>query len=411
MAGHLNRFLFLVALCIGCWQATVVAQANTASIFGDDDRTPLEGSGISLARGIGFIHDRDAKYTCTAFCVSDSLVATNAHCVLRRDMTRAKVKLSRVRFNMLDTSLARQSSTGTPERRTITTTTALETSLSGQPALALFHGDFVPNRNSSRVYDDWAIAKLRSPFCKGRALDLLAIDPTELQAQATKDSVFMIGYHGGRFEQGHLRSSDCGINDINHRKFLSSQRRAFANSPDLLLHHCDMEKGASGSPIFLQTPRGPSVVAVNSGYVERRQYRTTQRSGGRTRQKLLWQYTANTAVLTRAFVSGLQRFERESLLETEDQFRRVQQLLKDKGYYAGPIDAIYGPGTRRAIFRHEEERGWAKLGTPTLELLTDLENEVGEGVDEMVTEPIYEPAVGRTNKSKPSSAKRSATSG
>ncbi|MEM8877161.1 MAG: peptidoglycan-binding domain-containing protein, partial [Pseudomonadota bacterium] len=81
--------------------------------------------------------------------------------------------------------------------------------------------------------------------------------------------------------------------------------------------------------------------------------------------------------LARAFSDGIDRFGEESLLHSESQIRRLQLLLKAKGYYAGPLDAIYGPGTRGAILKFEDERGWAQLGVPTLELLVALEEQIG----------------------------------
>jgi hypothetical protein len=369
------------------------AEAAQASVIGKDSRAPLNGTSQPLARGIGFIWDSTAAYTCTAFCVSDSVIATNAHCLLRRDRKMAQPDLSRIRFHMFDESLAdhvdADAVSGADDdaaafargntRRMIRTGTDLQTGIEGQPSTGLYHGDFSTNRKSPRHFEDWALAKLHRPFCKGRTLALKPIDSSELRNTSNSANLYMIGYHGGRFEEGRLRSEECGLRQVRNRAFMRSQRRIFASAPNLLLHRCDMEQGASGSPIFLHTENGPAVVAMNSGTVSHLIYEIQP---GNARRKLVSRYDANTAVLSRAFTEGLARFEQETLLSDPEAFRRLQVLLKAKTYYTGPVDALYGPGTRRAIFKYEDERGWAKLGVPTAELLADLETSIGSSVQE-----------------------------
>ena len=49
--------------------------------------------------------------------------------------------------------------------------------------------------------------------------------------------------------------------------------------------------------------------------------------------------------------------------------RRVQQALKDGGYYDGPVDGLIGPGTRSAVRKFQEAQGLAvngQLDQPTL---------------------------------------------
>jgi V8-like Glu-specific endopeptidase len=345
-----------------------------AAVIGDDDRQSIGDSQPALARGIGFILEAGSAYTCTAFCVADDVIATSAHCILRRDRNLSPVDLSKVRFHMFDRTPAVRRGGTEPAIRSIRAGSELQTGPGSQTTTAVFHGEFSTNRDSPRHFDDWALAKLQTPLCERRALSLEPVSQDELRGEINDQKLYMIGYHGGRFEEGRIRSSDCDLNSIRMGRFMRSQRQRFANAPDLLLHRCDMEQGASGSPIFLETEDGPKVVAMNSGSVSHLIYQVRP---GSERRLLVSRYDANTAVLTRSFAGGVERFGQESLLHSESQLRRLQLLLKARGLYAGPLDALYGPGTRGAILKFEQERGWARLGVPTLELLVALEEGIG----------------------------------
>lgn len=40
-----------------------------------------------------------------------------------------------------------------------------------------------------------------------------------------------------------------------------------------------------------------------------------------------------------------------------DRAKKVQQVLKDKGFYSGPIDGVYGPQTGDAIRAFQKANG------------------------------------------------------
>lgn len=352
----------------------VLANPAGAAVIEEDNREPIGDGEPALARGIGFILESGSAYTCTAFCVASDVIATSAHCILRRDRNLSPVDLSNVRFHMFDRNPGVRRSETQPAIRSIRAASDLQTGSGSQTTTAIFHGEFSTRKDSPRHFDDWALAKLETPLCEGRALSVQPVSQQQLRDEGYGRNLYMIGYHGGRFEEGRIRSSNCELNAVRLGNFMRSQRQRFANAPDLLLHRCDMEQGASGSPIFLETEDGPKVVAMNSGSVSHLIYQL--RPGGE-RRRLISRYDANTAVLSRSFAGGIDRFGRESLLHSDSQLRRMQLLLQVKGFYTGALDALYGPGTRGAILKFEQERGWAKLGVPTLELLVALEEEVG----------------------------------
>ena len=140
----------------------------------------------------------------------------------------------------------------------------------------------------------------------------------------------------------------------------------------MLLHTCDATKGASGSPIFMQTDDGHAVVGINSGNLTFTRYRRNLRTGKR---KTLSRKITNTAVKSSAFVRGFDRFRAEDSVRTAEEMRRLQERLRQGGFLKGRADGQFGPATRRAIRRLEDRRKMAPLGLPTLALLHDLERE------------------------------------
>ncbi|MEM8877885.1 MAG: trypsin-like peptidase domain-containing protein, partial [Pseudomonadota bacterium] len=273
-----------------------------AAVIGEDDREPIADSKPELARGIGFILETGSAYTCTAFCVADDVIATSAHCILRRDSKLSPVDLAAIRFHMFDRNTATRDSNGTMPFRSVRAATNLQTGPGHQTTTATFHGRFSIKKDSPRHFDDWALAKLETPLCKGRALTTKPVTQTQLRTESNAGNLYMIGYHGGRFEEGRIRSADCELGRVKLDRFMRAQRQRFANAPDLLLHRCDMEQGASGSPIFMDTEEGPKVVAMNSGSVSHLIY---QLRPGSQRRQLISRYDANTAVLARAFSDGI----------------------------------------------------------------------------------------------------------
>jgi peptidoglycan hydrolase-like protein with peptidoglycan-binding domain len=53
--------------------------------------------------------------------------------------------------------------------------------------------------------------------------------------------------------------------------------------------------------------------------------------------------------------------------------RTAQRQLKDRGYYAGPIDGVLGPATENALRAYQRDRGLTvtgRLDSPTVRSLT-----------------------------------------
>ena len=57
--------------------------ARPVAVFGSDDRVVLGDKIAGLGEKIGLLYDRQSRSVCTAFCVSDRVIATAGHCVFR----------------------------------------------------------------------------------------------------------------------------------------------------------------------------------------------------------------------------------------------------------------------------------------------------------------------------------------
>ncbi len=55
--------------------------------------------------------------------------------------------------------------------------------------------------------------------------------------------------------------------------------------------------------------------------------------------------------------------------------RQIQKNLLDRGYYTGKVDGLYGPKTKSAIERYEQDRGLKITGKATQVLFADLSRE------------------------------------
>ncbi len=61
-----------------------------------------------------------------------------------------------------------------------------------------------------------------------------------------------------------------------------------------------------------------------------------------------------------------------ALSQGGDQVREAQQALKDKGFYNGPVDGVYGPLTQTAVRRYQEQQNLnadGRLGPETFSSL------------------------------------------
>ncbi len=349
---------------------------HKVAVLGKDDRTALPEDLVDLAAGVGILgqHGR-IGWSCTAFCVAPNVIATNAHCVVKNPTVGRRLDLSRTLFVLPKFKRGK----GLKYRSRISYPEFVDPK---RPALSIYSGNFTNVKSVSSQSQDWAFVKLIHSVCRGRTLAFTQKPLEEIKEAASKKQVFMIGFHGDKNMEERLYSKDCAIRSPQDRKyFLNAQRRRMLRQAILLPHTCDAFKGSSGSPVILQSSEGPKVIGINLGSLryERYQIKKNRYTGKIISRKRLKQgRETNMAVQPRAFLKGLERFEKESLLNNLTALKKLQSHLKQLNLYRGPIDGIFGSGTRRAVVAFEQEEDLVALGLPTEELLQRLTARIKE---------------------------------
>lgn len=338
-------------------------------VIGKDERTAVPPHHRKTAEAIGLLWQRGSGHACSAFCAGDSVIATNAHCIVRVGRRKSK-NLQLFRFILA------------PEFGAVTAdhVSTLLFAATEQPNLSFYTGNWRSSRSLDAMSQDWAFAKLAKPICRSKGLRFsgqsaqrlaprsdieAAYRKSTTPSQRRADRLFMIAYHGDRDLEQRWYSGNC-------------QRQASKRS-SLIFHTCDTFKGSSGAPILRMRNGEPEVVAINVGTYAHERYRYTRfrnRNGRlRRRRQVISKSIVNVGVKPNGFVAGLKRFQREALLSSLNEFRDMQVKLKDADYYTGKIDGIFGRRTRRAIVAFERRQGLAPIGMPTKRLLRDLRND------------------------------------
>ncbi len=322
---------------------------HKVDVIGPDERTPIPNEYLRTAESVGLLWQQGGGSVCTAFCVGDEIIATNAHCLVT-SRGRTMRRLDRFQFLRVPPNRRMQRSQHL---------SGLQLASPDAPHLSFYAGFYRGATTERTMIHDWAFAKLRRPICRGRSLKLDQRSPGELVAASRAGRLMMIGYHGDRGLDARWLSPRCRVEMRAGKLFMT--------------HTCDSFKGSSGSPILLVDRAGDiSVVGINVGSVATRRYRvqTDRRTRRRIGQpRLLSTSVINVAVGTAAFRNGLEAFARSRLLRDKGQFIEFQERLADEGLYNGEIDGAYGPMTREATMQLERRLNQRPIGLPTADLL------------------------------------------
>ncbi|MGI9477830.1 MAG: trypsin-like peptidase domain-containing protein [Hyphomicrobiaceae bacterium] len=324
-------------------------------IIGKDDRRLVPKKFENLARSIGLLYDSRWRQRCTAFCVGDDVIATNAHCLpyVNIKKSRRTRSVRHFRYFLMDKGEIRYQA-------------RLQVNRVGdrdKPWMSVLSGRLArgASRNSATAWrrekhQDWALAKLSLPVCQGDVLRFA--DPAFLRRRSNlrKSKIFSIGFHGDK-RDNKRRYAPCRISKVTGRG-----NRLSVN------HTCDTYRGASGSPIFAETPAGPRVIALVVGQVRGRRWR--QYPNGRRVTVARWQ--ANVGVLPLEFLPKLERFQAAEFVGSPMPMKDLQERLIAAGYLGGRADGRFGPLTRGAIVKVEKELGLMPLGLPTKRIIEHL---------------------------------------
>jgi protease YdgD len=221
---------------------------------------------------------------------------------------------------------------------------------------------------------DWALVKLGRPACQGRALPVRMLSSEEIIRQAAAKRLFQVGFHRDFLAWQPVYSKPCEAGRNFGDSDWKSVERDFAQPGHLVLHTCDTGGASSGSPLMIDTPSGPEVVAINVGtYMQAR----VMIEDGEVVHRSKADAVANTAVGAEAFAGKLEAFRQAAILQSGPSMRALQVELKSRGLYSGPLDGVFGTQVRKAILDYERSVGLLETGVPTASLLRRLEEENG----------------------------------
>ena len=328
------------------------------AVFGADDRVPVPPQYSALQEGIGLLINNRARTVCTAFCVAGDIIATAAHCLFKTKGEIAPRLADFVFARNFDRERALSRIAGHGNG------TAPQNVLAGSLRIAV--------RPPIDAANDWALIRLARPVCSRRTLNVQPVPIAALIEHARAQRVFQISYHRDFTHWRPAYSRPCAV----ERRFDAADAvliaRDFLNPGDLVLHRCDTGAGSSGSPVFVDLPDGPAVVGINVGtYV---QTRVLMQDGAVT-QRLKPEVIANTAVAAAAFANKIEGLRNARLLSPGPQLRALQERLRERRLYSGPVDGNYGSAVKAAIEAYEKAAGLPALGLATHAVLVRLNAE------------------------------------
>ena len=342
-------------------QPSLDLRPQPVAVFGADERVPLPPAYRKLKDKMGLLFNQRSQMVCTAFCVTPDTVATAGHCLFRVAGESAP--------RISDFWFARNYDAVRDYARVAghTTGAAGQHVLSGAATLNM--------RPPIDATKDWAFVRLERAICTLGVLPVRPLPTDQIMAAAAAKQVFMVSYHRDFTPWKVAFTKPCEIT----RNFDGVEWKTIAedfSDPDaLLLHTCDTGGASSGSPLLLETEKGPEVIGINVGtYVQSK----VEMQEGEVVRRFKSETVANTAVSAATFAAKLEAFRRANILSTAAEIRELQAALKRLQLYDGPVDGTYSPALRSAIEAFEKEQGVTVTGLATHALLKRLHGAAAE---------------------------------
>ena len=348
------------------WEATTphpgpTLRAVPVAVFGADERVPLPTKYKDLQEKMGLLFNPRSHMVCTAFCVAPDIIATAGHCLFRVAGERPP--------RISDFWFARNYDVARDYARVAghTNGTTAQHVISGAATLNM--------RPPIDATKDWAFVRLARAICTKGALPVRALPIEQIMAEAAAKRVFQVSYHRDFTSWKLAYARPCAISRSFDGTEWKTIEQDFADPGALLLHTCDTGGASSGSPLLLETARGPEVIGINVGtYVQSK----VEMKEGQVTRRFKAETVANTGVSAAAFAAKLDAFRHAIILGTPAQIRDLQTALKQRQLYGGPVDGAYGPALRFAIEAYEKTQGLPVTGLATEAVLKRLNGTAAE---------------------------------
>lgn len=325
------------------------------AVFGSDERQPVPHKYNSVARAVGILFNNRTRTVCTAFCVSDAIIATAAHCLASPATGQPNRTWDFVFARHHDRSKDLVRVDGFASRSSAQNVVTGDFALRVRPPIDAAH--------------DWALMRLARPACTKHELALKVFSPAELIVESRAGRVFQISYHRDFTQWKPAYSKPCAVaRDFDNAEW-STIAPDFLESERMILHTCDTGGASSGSPLLVETADGPVVAGINVGtYV---QSKVVMQNGQVTHRQRA-ETVANTAVNASAFADRVGILRTAHILASGNPMKTLQERLRQQQFYAGRIDGNYGPALRTAIEAYEKANTLPVTGLATQGLLLRL---------------------------------------
>ncbi|MEM8626796.1 MAG: hypothetical protein AAGF32_02545 [Pseudomonadota bacterium] len=226
-------------------------------VFYPEDRGFVPSWYAKEAAGVGALLSRVERSKCSAFCVGDRLIASAAHCLLRNLAKRQAAgtlpaEKGPAEMGPADTVLADIARSFTFVLQNPVATAKIKIGAIGTTVLA--------GRAPINTVDDWLLAELSAPVCRGRVLNIGG-DPGRPLA--------LIGHQQDR-RNGLSFAANCDGSLHRLGTKAASITGQFLTPQDLVFHDCDAAGHASGAPLFaVGAGQSLTVVGIHSGSFQR----------------------------------------------------------------------------------------------------------------------------------------------
>lgn len=336
-------------------------QPQPVAIFGEDERVALPKAYRDLKNKMGLLFNPRSQMVCTAFCVTPDTIATAGHCLFRIAGENAP-RISDFYFArnydaVQDYARIAGHDTGAADQHVI----------SGAATLNM--------RPPIDATKDWALVRLERAICTLGALTVRPMTTEQIMAAADADQVFHVSYHRDFTPWKLALAKPCKVSRTFEGTEWKTIAEDFSDPGALLLHTCDTGGASSGSPLLIETDKGPEVIGINVGtYVQSR----VDLQDGEVVHRHKSETVANTAVNAITFADKVEAFRRANIIDSRADMRTLQMILKRRHLYEGPIDGIYSPALRTAIEAFEKAQGLTVTGLATHALLKRLNSAAAE---------------------------------
>lgn len=322
--------------------AAFLVSPALGKVIGNDDRIGLPIQYSHLQNSIGQIVDTTNNFRCTAFCVSENTIATNAHCLawgVKQKYQQAR-DVRNFTFRLLGKSSPLRWQNITPLADPYLSTLVLKPK----------------NKWHESNYVDWTAARLQNSICAGNALKLASNKAILRVKRRGGVNAILVGYHRDRFKL-FLSFQKCPLGGT-----------SFRHGNAIAGHTCDTASWASGGPMFIDTADGLRVVAIHRGG---KNFKRPVRLALGSRRKKSWKFL-NIAVLPIQLKKSLPAFVNSTFIDKKLSVAAIQKRLKARGFFKARPDGKVSAAFIRAINNYQKSIKQKPIGMPTAETLLKL---------------------------------------